>query len=298
MRGSLAREIWQKDQALRTRWDGEGFGVDLSPGRPQRGAYPLEGEAGVLHRRHRVPPVGRGRSIDVGAGGRIDRQPVARSDDLRPAADGELRRSGIEQPPGDGRRRGVGSAADHREVGSHAKVLGGLAGQDATNLCRLTNRGQQVEPQIERVEDVFGPVIRAQVVEQRGRGVAGLGGRFMGQAQAKPVLRLERPLSRPVLRPLVVAQPEQGRAGHAGGGRIGQLAPQGLAELPVGVQLATRPQVRPENGRAQRLAQVIAEDDTMHLARESDGGDLGGVIAGGLPGCGGGGLPPVLWVGL
>src|SRR5437660_1293415 len=105
----------------------------------------------------------------------------------------------------------------------------------------------------------------------------------MDQAEAKPVLRLERPLRGPIVRPLVVAQPEQGRPRHTGGGWIGQLAPHVLAEFPVGVQLATGSYVRPENGGTQRLSHVIAEDDTMHLARKSDGRDLGGVIAGGLP---------------
>src|SRR5439155_12073571 len=51
MRRSLAREVWQEDQPLRTRWDGEGFRVDISPGCRERGAHPLEGEAGILHRR-------------------------------------------------------------------------------------------------------------------------------------------------------------------------------------------------------------------------------------------------------
>src|SRR2546423_12108917 len=93
----------------------------------------------------------------------------------------------------------------------------------------------------------------------------------MDQAEAKPVLRLERPLRGPIVRPLVVAQPEQGRPRHTGGGRIGPLAPHVLAEFPVGVPLATGSYVRPENGGTQRLSPFIAGADTMHLAPKSGG---------------------------
>ena len=208
MRGSLAGEVRQEDQTLGARGDCEGFGIDVIPGRPQRGAHPLQSEAGVLHRRHRVPALGRGRPVGVGTGGRIDRQPVARRDHLRSAADGELDRPGIEQASGEGRGGGVGGAAHHRQVWSHAQMRGGRAAQDATNLRRLTNRRQEIEAQIERLEDIFGPVIRGQVVEQRARGIAGFGCRFLDQPKAKPVLRLERPVRGSILRPFVVAQPE------------------------------------------------------------------------------------------
>src|SRR5207253_10438449 len=108
----------------------------------------------------------------------------------------------------------------------------------------------------------------------------------------RPALRGGRPRGGPMVRRLGAARPGQGGPRHTGGGWIGQLAPHVLAEFPVGVQLATGSYVRPENGGTQRLSHVIAEDDTMHLARKSDGRDLGGVIAGGLPRGDAGRLPP------
>jgi hypothetical protein len=118
----------------------------------------------------------------VGAGGGIDGEPVSWRHHLGPAADGELHRTGVEQPAGDRGSGCVGGTANHRQVGTNRDVLRGRSGQDAANLDRLPDGRQEIEAQVERIEEVPGPVVRRHVIKQRAGGVAGLGRGFVDES--------------------------------------------------------------------------------------------------------------------
>src|ERR671910_3650347 len=66
-RRPLSAQVRHKRDASRARRHHEGLLVDILPGDAQYFAYPLQGEARVLDRRHRVPEPWYSSPVQVGA---------------------------------------------------------------------------------------------------------------------------------------------------------------------------------------------------------------------------------------
>src|SRR5918994_5861472 len=99
-RRSLPAEVWQEGDTPRAGRDGEGLRVHLLPGDTQHPADPLQGESGVLNRRHRVPEarrIRRGGAVEVGAPARVRLGSVLWADDLGSRPDRQLRRTGPQE---------------------------------------------------------------------------------------------------------------------------------------------------------------------------------------------------------
>src|SRR3982074_711766 len=103
-----------------------------------------------------------------------------------PPPEGELDRPRIEQPARERGGGGVGGASHDREMGADSEVGGGRSGEHTADLNGLANWSQKIDSEVELVDDILGPVVGRQVVEQRGGGVARLGRRLVDKAQPQP----------------------------------------------------------------------------------------------------------------
>ncbi len=216
------------------------------------------------------------------AGRWIDRDPDTRCDDLAPRADRQLDRTWFQQATRKRRCRGISGPGDHGNIGADTPACRRRFGDQPADLTRFANRRQHIEPQVEGVEDIYRPVITRHVIEQGRRRIARVGGGLTRKPESKPVFGLQRPARLAVHARLVIANPEQGRTGHAGADRVGQLALEDGTELPIGIELFAGSRVGPQDGGSQGFAVVKAERDPVHLSRKTHGRDIHSPIGDGL----------------
>jgi hypothetical protein len=206
----------------------------------------------------------------VGALVRIRLGTTFRGHDLASGPDGELDGPGPQEPAAEHRSGGVRRPRRDRQPGPQPEAAGGIAGERPGDVGRGDERGEKIRAQAQSFDHPIRPTIGAEVVEQGGRGVGGLGGYLPREAQPEPVLGLERPPGGRARVGLVVAQPQETRPGHADGGRVGESPAGVLVEFPVRFELPGGAGVGPEDGWSQRAPAFVGEDDAMHLTREPE----------------------------
>jgi hypothetical protein len=143
---------------------------------------------------------------------------------------------------------GVGGAGRHRKAWRQAELGGGAWEQGAGRLFGAADRRELVVGKAERGDEVIGPGVSLQVVEERAGGVGRIGRGLAGQLQPKPVLGLQGPLGGGDVLRLVLCEPAQNRAGHPGRGAVAEAAGERGGELRVAVGLGGGPLVEPEDG--------------------------------------------------
>ena len=202
--------------------DPEGLGVDRLPGHPEDSARPFQGQARVLDGGHGVPAVRRRGPVAVGPPRGIPQRPDQRRHDLGAGADGEEHRAGLQESASQRRRSRIRRAARDRQPGRQPQVFRGRSGQLSSRYRRFTQRRQQASPDLERFDDVVGPAVPLQVVEEGRRGVARLAPGHPAKPQPQPVLGLEGEAGSAVGLRLLALEPEKARTGHPHRRRVAQ----------------------------------------------------------------------------
>ena len=141
---------------------------------------------------------------------------------------------------------------------------------------RLEHRWEPVAWKLEGVEDLGAPVAARDVEEERPRRVRGVDRPFAGQPEPDVVLRQHHACDARVRLGLVTAQPEELGRGEAGQRTVPRQLDQALepdALLDLGA-LEGGALVVPEDRGTDHAPGLVEHDETVHLAREADPGDL------------------------
>src|ERR1700694_4000360 len=93
---------------------------------------------------------------------------------------------GSSAPPASAAAGGSAASPTPRGVGRVPRWAGARSRALPAYLHRLSDRRQKIDPEVELVDDVFGPVVAGEVVEQRGGGIARRRCRLRGAREPAP----------------------------------------------------------------------------------------------------------------
>ena len=291
----------QHAQPFAAGGNGGGQGVEFRIRKigPEGAAQPGVEDAGAVDaEQHADARVGRGvvdvsKTVDPTL--RIVGQTVGDPVDHARSATGGGDFAGVEDVEREGVVGLVAGAVGHRDAGGQAE-FGGDRGEHPGLFAKSgRKRGQQRRVQSPVFEEEFGRGVFRKIPE-RALGQAG-GGRldFAGQAQREVIARQHDLADTAEVLRLVLLNPAQLRGGEIPRG-VEQAAEAGVgAEFSEGLGADFhRTAVAPDDGGAHRLVALIEGDQAVHLVRDTDGGDLGNVLAGAGGADGKGGVLPPL----